>query len=114
MLGKDIFKLYSKFNTFFETLQYASKSQPSAEFQKKFGTQSELFVKLIQDELKGITSDPAWNQAKLLSEKVKREQQLKQLGKLNDNKVNTGAKRSFSTYSKLHQDNSNKDQVCKS
>ena len=113
MLGKDIFKLYSKFNTFFETLQYASKSQPSAEFQKKFGTQSELFVKLIQDELKGLVSDPAWNKAKLLSEKVKREQQLKQLGKLNDNKVNTGAKRSFSTYSKLHQDNSNKDQVCK-
>ncbi|KAL6930417.1 Ubiquinone biosynthesis [Hanseniaspora guilliermondii] len=112
MLGKDIFKLYSKFNSLFETLQYASKSQPSAEFQKKFGTQSELFIKLIQDELKGLTSDPAWNQAKLLSEKVKREQKLKQTGNLKEHNVNIGAKRSFSTYSRLHQENNNKDQVC--
>lgn len=116
MLGREIFKLYSKFNTLAETLQYALKSQPSPEFQKKFGTQADLFSKLIQDELKAITSDPDWNQAKLLSEKIKRDQKFKNSGTLTPKSLNTGAKRSFSTFSKLRQDNKdNKDkvQVCK-
>lgn len=113
MLGTEIFKLYSKFNTLAETLKYASKSQPSAEFQKKFGTQGDLFIKIFQDELKALTSDPEWNKAKLFSEKIKREQKLKQAGPVIAQTLNTGAKRSFSTYSKLRQDDKEKTQVCK-
>lgn len=112
MLGRDIFKLYSKFNTLVETLQYASKSQPSAEFTKKFGTQGDLFIRLFQDELQSLTSDPQWNQAKLLSEKVKRDQKLKLVAQTASQPINTTAKRSFSTYTKLRQDNKDKVQVC--
>lgn len=117
MLFRDIFHVYGKLNSFKDVLKYALKSQPDFKFQQKYGSQADLFLKLIQTQLQEITSDPEWVRAKTLSDRI-REQHLPSSALKNTKKsastlTGTMSKRGFSTFAKLsHENNENNKKVC--
>lgn len=109
MLFRDVFHIYGKLNSFQSVLKYALKSQPDSKFQQKYGSQADLFLKLIQTQLQDLTSDPEWVKAKSLSDRI-REQHLshsasKSTKKAAPNLSGTTPKRGFSTFAKLSQEN---------
>ena len=117
MLFRDIFHLYGKVTSLQGILKHALKSQPNAMFQEKYGTQGDLFLKLIQSELQQFTSDPDWVKAKALSDRIRAENATPNsspnIKKSKDGLSAANSKRQFSTFSKqLQKGDSESKKVC--
>ncbi|XBW34671.1 hypothetical protein QEN19_000238 [Hanseniaspora menglaensis] len=112
MFIRDIFYLYEKVNSLQTVLKFALKSQPDLQFQQKYGTQGDLFLKIIQKELQNFTSDPEWVKAKALSDRIRAQNQGPSVGKLSESLNNLSAanpKRQFSTSVFLSQKENNEN-----